>query len=327
MRKIFVVAEIVGGAIDDSAFEMAGAARRLAESAPEEASIAAVLLGSDVAEMARKLAERFDEVVVYDDPSLEAPDGGVSGAVLADLFEKEKPLAVLIAHSNNGMDLAPALAVRLGMPMLADCLTLEWKESRLSGVRTVYAGKVHARVTAQQSDAGVLATVRPGAMPMPEGESSAGTVRDGEIPADRNAGRRSVRVIAPEAGEVDLTQAEKLVAVGRGIEDEENLEIVQSLAASLGAELACSRPIVDKNWLPKSRQVGTSGVSVKPKIYLAVGISGSFQHMGGVKGRPFLVAINKDPRAPIFGTADLGIVGDLLEIVPLLEEKVRAAKG
>jgi len=115
--------------------------------------------------------------------------------------------------------------------------------------------------------------------------------------------------------------------VGRGIEEDENLEIVESLAKALGGEVACSRPVIDKGWLPKSRQIGTSGLTVKPKIYVAVGISGSFQHIGGIKGSPYIVAINKDPRAPIFGVADVGLVGDLFDIVPELEEKVRQAKA
>ncbi len=118
-----------------------------------------------------------------------------------------------------------------------------------------------------------------------------------------------------------------MLAVGRGIEEEENLEIIQSLAEALGAEVACSRPVVDKNWLPKNHQVGTSGLTVKPRIYIAAGISGSFQHMGGLKGGAFIAAINKDPAAPIFNVADVGIVGDLFDIVPLLEEKIRELKG
>ena len=117
------------------------------------------------------------------------------------------------------------------------------------------------------------------------------------------------------------------MAVGRGIGEEENLDMVRSLAEALGAELACTRPIVDKGWLPKTHQVGTSGVTVNPAVYLTVGVSGSFQHMGGVKGSPYIVAINSDPAAPIFATADVGVVGDLFDIVPLLADRIREAKG
>jgi electron transfer flavoprotein alpha subunit len=126
---------------------------------------------------------------------------------------------------------------------------------------------------------------------------------------------------------VDITQSEILVVVGRGIEEEDNLQIARDLADALGAEIACTRPVVDKGWLPKTYQIGTSGVSVRPKVYLAAGVSGSFQHMGGVKGGPYIIAINEDAAAPIFSVADVGIVGDLFDILPLLEEKIREARG
>jgi electron transfer flavoprotein alpha subunit len=157
--------------------------------------------------------------------------------------------------------------------------------------------------------------------------SVGGAVKNEALPADFAPRRRAVRTVEPEAGDVDITQAELLVAVGRGIDEEENLELVQSLADAMGAVVCASRPVVDKGWLPKSRQVGTSGLTVRPKLYLAVGISGSFQHMGGIKGAPYLVAINKDRAAPIFGVADVGIVGDLFEVVPALEEAIKNAKG
>ncbi|MBI4882357.1 MAG: electron transfer flavoprotein subunit alpha/FixB family protein [Planctomycetes bacterium] len=173
-----------------------------------------------------------------------------------------------------------------------------------------------------------MATLRPGAFPAAPAPQGAGAAIHAEaVPAALTPRRRCLGTVAPEPGAVDITQSAVLVAVGRGIEEEENLGIIHSLAEALRADVACSRPVVDKKWLPRSRQVGTSGVTVKPKVYLAIGISGSFQHMGGVKGGPFIAAINKDPAAPIFSVADVGIVGDLFELVPLLEEKVRELKG
>ncbi|MGB5303501.1 MAG: electron transfer flavoprotein subunit alpha/FixB family protein [Gemmatimonadota bacterium] len=148
------------------------------------------------------------------------------------------------------------------------------------------------------------------------------TIPEGVLPR-----RQYVETIAPDPGAVDISQAEVLVAIGRGIEDEENLEDLRSLADAMGAEVACTRPVVDRKWLEKTRQVGTSGVTVKPRVYLALGISGSFQHLGGVKGDPFIAAINTDPSAPIFGVADVGIVGDILDLIPLLEEKIRERRG
>ena len=139
--------------------------------------------------------------------------------------------------------------------------------------------------------------------------------------------RRFLEVVAAEVGDVDITKSEILVSVGRGIEDEDNLEIVFDLAEAMGADVSCSRPIVDAKWLEKARQVGTSGRTVKPKVYMALGISGSFQHIGGIKGAPFIVAINKNSRAPIFQIADVGIVDDILDFVPELTDKINEMKG
>ncbi len=128
-------------------------------------------------------------------------------------------------------------------------------------------------------------------------------------------------------GDVDITKSEILVSVGRGIEDEENLEMVNDLAETMGGDVSCSRPIVDAKWMEKSRQVGTSGQTVKPKVYLALGISGSFQHMGGIKGAPYVIAVNKNAKAPIFQQADVGVVADILEFIPMLNDKVKETKG
>jgi electron transfer flavoprotein alpha subunit len=323
MPRILVVVELVKGQLDDSAWEMASLARKLSGG---DGRTGAILLGHGVKPLAEELITRFDDVYLFDSPICELPDGGVYAALLAPLIKREKAFATLLAHTNNMIDLAPRLSVELGTPLLADCIALERENGILTGVRTVYGGKVHARVKAAPSEAGCMATIRPGAFPA-DAPEVAGTLHEESVPEMLDVKRRTVETIEPEPGAVDISQAEKLIGVGRGIEEEENLEIVQSLADDLGAEVACSRPIVDKKWLEKTRQVGTSGVSVKPKVYLAIGISGSFQHIGGIKGGPFIAAINKDPRAPIFGVADVGIVGDLFDIVPLLEEKIREAKG
>ena len=151
--------------------------------------------------------------------------------------------------------------------------------------------------------------------------SSAGTRR--AEAGDLSCGRRFLEVVEAEVGDVDITKADVLVSVGRGIEDEENIEIAEELAEAIGAVVSCSRPIVDAKWMEKSRQVGTSGQTVKPKVYMALGISGSFQHLGGLKGSPFIIAVNKNPKAPIFQVADVGVVDDILEFVPELTEKIQ----
>jgi electron transfer flavoprotein alpha subunit len=322
MAEHLVLVELVGGEIDDSAWELAQAAR-----AAGAEKVSAALLGKDVTAHAENLTKAFDAVHVFDDAQLEVLDGEVSAALLTPFVERIAPTVMFIPHTNYGMDLAPGLAAKSGRPLLTDLIAIESIEGGIQAVRTMYGGKVHARVKAVQSEKGYVLTLRPGSFPSATDAAVGGAVITEEVPAGLAPGRRFVETITPEAGDVDITQAEILVAVGRGIEEEENLEIITSLAEALGAEVACSRPVVDKKWLPKGRQVGTSGLSVKPKIYIAVGISGSFQHMGGVKGGPFIVAINKDPAAPIFGVADVGIVGDLFDIVPLLEEQITEAKG
>jgi electron transfer flavoprotein alpha subunit len=301
---------------DDSALELAAAARALGDG-----RVVAAVTGHDVD---TSFAGACDAVHVFDDERLAVPDGDLRARLFAPLVGKLAPDVVLVAHTNAGLDFAPALAGRCGATLVADCIALEPADGGLRVVRTLYGGKAHARMDVAGKP--VLATVRPGAFAASDA-TGAGEIHTEEVPADLAARRRFVETVAPEPGAVDLTQAEVLVAVGRGIEDQENIEIVEALVEALGAELACTRPVVDKGWLPKSRQVGTSGTTVKPKVYLAIGVSGSFQHMGGVKGGPFVAAINKDPAAPIFGVADVGIVGDLFDLVPLLEEKVRQRKG
>lgn len=322
MADYLVIVELVGGEIDDSAWELAQAAR---DAGGEKVN--AVLLGKDVAVHAETLTKAFDEVHVFDNEQLAVPDGQVSAALLVPFIQRTSPKLVLVPQTNSGMDLAPALAVKLGRSLLTDLIAIDSVEDGILGVRTMYGGKVHARVKAKPNDKGHVLTLRPGSFQAADAPSVGGSVQNEEVPAGLGAGRRYVETVTPDAGEVDITQAEVLIAVGRGIDEEENLEIIDSLAETLGASVACSRPVVDKKWLPKSRQVGTSGLTVKPKIYIAIGISGSFQHMGGVKGGAYIAAINKDPAAPIFSVADVGIVGDLFDIVPLLEEKIDEAKG
>ncbi len=323
MRQTFVVVERVKGKPDEMALELLTAARDLGDT-----TVSAVLMGDGVADMAIELARWFESLHVYDDPSLAQPDGDYQSRVLAPLIQREKPFATLVPHTNTGMELAPMLAVRVNAPLIADAMSLEVEGETMRAVRTMFSGKVQARVSANTSENGAIVSVRPGAFTAPDSPpEAAGTIHAERIPEGVAPRRHYVETLTPDPGAVDISQAEVLVAVGRGIEDEENLEIVSTLAEAMGAEVACTRPVVDKKWLEKSRQVGTSGVTVKPRVYLALGISGSFQHLGGIKGDPFIAAINKDPGAPIFGVAHVGIVGDILDLIPLLEEKIRQRRG
>jgi electron transfer flavoprotein alpha subunit len=313
--------------LTDGAAELAAAA----QSFGEVQTTAAIFGGSE--ETHQSVAALFDKLLCFPPSANDCFDAEYMQACVLPIIQEQQPDLVLLHHSNNGLDLAPLLAAKADRPMLADCLSLEAREQGLGAIRTVYGGKVHARIAAEESANGYLATIRPGAFAAAASQNEAsanqraGVIESASAPADYQARRHCKATLTPDAGAVDITQSETLVAVGRGIEEEENLEVVEALADALGAELACTRPIVDNKWMEKSRQIGTSGLTVKPKVYITVGVSGSFQHLGGVKGAPFMVAINQDPAAPIFATADVGLVGDLFDLVPLLEEKVRERKG
>jgi electron transfer flavoprotein alpha subunit len=229
----------------------------------------------------------------------------------------------LIGQTSWGLDLAPGLAVKTGWPLATDCLDILWADSRPQALRQMYAGKVFCRVSFPEA-AGYLATVRPGAFPADQAETLQAEVVAGTVPAELpEPGKQFLEFIESEAGEVDIAQAEFLVSVGRGIGEEENLARVKELAKALGAALSCSRPVVDKKWLPKYHQVGTSGKSVKPKVYLALGISGAFQHLAGIAGAGTVIAVNKDPKAPIFRAAQYGVAEDMFRIIPALMEKLK----
>jgi electron transfer flavoprotein alpha subunit len=196
----------------------------------------------------------------------------------------------------------------------------------LSIIRQLYGGKVNAKVSFTKQGPYMI-TVRSGAFPVSEKDSLQGEIVP--IPSaltDEGLAKRFLQYVESAVGEVDITQADILVSVGRGIKEAENIPLVKELADALGATLSCSRPVVDKKWLPKERQVGTSGKTVKPKVYIAIGISGAFQHIAGIKGAGTVIAINKDPKAPIFNVAQYGIVGDLFKIVPILKKQVKVLR-
>jgi electron transfer flavoprotein alpha subunit len=223
------------------------------------------------------------------------------------------------------MDLAPGLSIKLDSPFVADAVDFEGLDGdTLKVVRQEYGGAVSTHVSCDISGGAVI-NVRPGVFQADESKAAGGSVVDKSGDAgDMTAGRRYLEVVEAEVGDVDITKEDVLVSIGRGIEDEDNIEIADDLAEAMGAVVSCSRPIVDAKWLEKSRQVGTSGQTVKPKVYLACGISGSFQHLGGLKGNPFVVAINKNPKAPIFQVADVGVEADILDFLPELTDAINA---
>ena len=311
------------GVADDSAIELITAARKIFPDAPVTAIVTGS--GADLDTVCQTIAKTYPEVWKIEHSDLAYPNAElIRGALVKAL----PPQAVLLLpHDTFGMDLGPGLSVKLDSAYVADVVDFEgFDGDQLKIVRQEYSGMVSTHVRCDIS-AGAVIACRPGSFAPDESGAASGQVVDksGDI-GDLAAKRRFIEVVEAEVGEVDITKSEVLVSVGRGIEDQDNIELVEELAKAMGADMSCSRPIVDAKWLEKSRQVGTSGQTVKPKVYVALGISGSFQHLGGIKGSPFIVAVNKNPKAPIFQVADVGVVEDILEFMPELADKIKESK-
>ena len=313
---IFVLAEHRQGELRDVTFEMLGKGQELA--AALDAPLAAVLLGHGIEDFATELAKHANQVLVVEDEQLEHFNSAAYQQVLAHLITERKPGLVLMGQSAQGMDLAPSLATQLDLPLATDCVGLEVEDGQLLAVREMYGGKVSARIAFRQADT-YMATARQAAFPFEEGEPLGGEVIAVDSPLTEEIKlRKFIEYVEAAVGDVDITQADVVVAVGRGIKEGDNMALVEKLAGALGGVVAGSRPVVDAGWLPPDRQVGQSGKTVKPKLYLAVGVSGASQHVVGMKASSTIVAINKDPDAPIFKVAHYGIVDDLFKVVPAL---------
>jgi len=302
-----------------------------AEKLNTDASVTAVIAGSgaELDGMCNDVASSFSEVWKIDNEALAYINAEVIRPMLTRILPKEG--IVLIPHEHFGMDMAPGLSVKLDAVYLPDAVDFEdIEDGKLKAVREEYGGQVSTHVLCDISQGAVI-TIRPGSFKADESKSANGNIVDKTAEAMEGGlsegVRRFLEIVEAEVGDVDITKSDILVSVGRGIEDEDNLEMIFDLAKAMGADVSCSRPIVDAKWLEKSRQVGTSGKIVKPKVYMALGISGSFQHLGGLKGAPFVVAVNKNPKAPIFQAADVGVVDDILDFIPDLTDRINEIKG
>jgi len=319
MAQIFAYITHKEGVADDSALELAAAAKKIDAGAAVTAVITGA--GASLDTVCTDMAASFGEVWKVDNEALAYPNAEVVRKLLAGLLPADA--VVLLPHDTFGMDLGPGLSIKLDSAFVADVVDIEGTDgTALKIVRQEFGGVVSTHVDCDAA-AGVVLNIRPGAIAADESKAAGGQVVDKSGDAgDLTTARTYLEVVEAETGDVDITKEDVLVSIGRGIEDEENIEIAQELAEAMGAVVSCSRPIVDAKWLEKSRQVGTSGQTVKPKVYIAAGISGSFQHMGGLKGNPFIVAINKNPKAPIFQLADVGIEADILDFLPELTEAI-----
>ena len=322
MAQIFAYIVHKNGVADDTALELLAAAKKIDAAAPVTAIVTGS--GAELDALAGELAKAYDGVWKFSNAALAYPNAEAVRPLLVAALPAGA--IVLAAHDTFGMDLAPGLSIKLDAAFVPDVVEIEGLEgATLKLVRQEFGGQVSTHVSADISKGAVL-TPRAGCFAAVEAAVSGNVVdKSGEI-GDLAPKRRFIEVVAAEVGDVDITKEDVLVSIGRGIEEEDNIEIANELADAMGAVVSCSRPIVDAKWLEKSRQVGTSGQTVKPKVYMACGISGSFQHLGGIKGNPFIVAINKNAKAPIFQVADVGIVADILEFMPALTEAIQEAK-
>lgn len=321
--QIFVYIEHNSGVADDSTLEMISLAKKI----DPQAQVTAIVCGSDgdLDKVCQEVAKTYSQVWKVDNADVAYPNAEIIRGLLLNILPADS--ICLVPHDTFGMDLAPGLSIKLDSSYVSDVIDVEGQEdSELNVVRQEFSGQVHTHVLCDISKGAVI-TVRPGVFQPDESKSASGEIVDKSSEAGSvEPKRKFLEIVEAEVGEVDITKEDILISIGRGIEDEENIEIAYELAEVMGGVVSCSRPVVDAKWMEKGRQVGTSGKTVKPKVYLAMGISGSFQHMGGVKGNPFIVAVNKNPKAPIFQVADVGVVEDLLEFAPKLTETIKEMK-
>jgi electron transfer flavoprotein alpha subunit len=324
---ILVIAEQREGKLNRTTWETVVAAQQLAGIAGGDGMIAVLVPGASVGSVAAELAAaQVKEIVTVEHAALEpyTPDGFT--AALQDAITQLAPSHVLLPHTYQTRDFAPKLAARLDRALLTDVTGIKSVGAEAAFTRPMFQGKLTADVV-PQGPAPHFVTFQIGAYRVDQVAkgAAAAPVRALSVTVDASAIREKPEPPFQQAKQaVDLSQAERIVSVGRGIKEQANIAIAQKLADALGAEIAASRPICDAGWLPMERQVGSSGQTVAPKLYLALGISGAIQHLVGMKGSSTVVAINKDPDAPIFEIADYGIVGDLFEIVPAIIEAVKA---
>ncbi len=316
---VFIVTEHLGGSLDDVTFELLGKGRDLATSTGGQ--LVAVLMGSGAEGLAAELGAA-DRVLYVDHPALADFNPATHGAALAAVVGERSPQIVLVGNTSMGMDLAAALSVDADLPLIAYATGVEHGADGLTVTSQLYAGKMH--VESRPTGGRCIISVMAGSFDGSAGRGGGSPeVESYAAPASIESSRvRFVRLMEPEAGDVDITQSDILVSIGRGIQSEDNIPMAQELADALGGAVSASRPIIDNKWLPKTRQVGKSGVKVKPRLYLALGISGAPEHWEGMKDSQLIIAVNTDPNAPIFDFAHYGVTEDIFEVMPALTARV-----
>ncbi len=315
MSDILIVTEHRRGEIRPVSYELIGCGADLASKTGGDLHVA--VISGEVDEMAAAF-NRDGVDVIHTVADGDEFNHDIYRQAIAHLVEDVDPRFVITPQSVNGMDYAPAVATDMGVPLVTDAVGISLDGEQLTVTREMYGSKVETTVAVAGERA--VITIRAGEWPPIESGGSA-EIEVVDIDIDESAIGSTVTGFAEmAAGDVDISEADILVSIGRGIDEEENLDIVHELANTLGATVSASRPIVDAGWLPKNRQVGQSGKTVSPDVYIAIGISGAVQHVAGMKGAKTIIAINNDSNAPIFDIADYGIVDDLFDVVPALTE-------
>lgn len=321
VANVLAVAEHREGKVLGTTYELVAKGKELAAKSGGTFRIA--FLGHDVAKLAEEVAGRGFEVLLADHEALAAFTAGGYVQALGVLREKADPKVVLMSHTSQGFDLAPRLAAHWEAPVVGNCVDIALEGDTLVASRRILNDKM-AMDLEVSSDRPYLVTLRPGSVkPAAPAEGGSVTKVDVSVDAAKN-GRTFVSFEKPEVQDIDIATSDIVVSVGRGIQKKENLPLVENLAKALGGVVGASRPLTDMEWLPKTRQVGQSGKSVRPKLYIACGISGAMQHISGMKDAGLIVAINTDPSAPIFEVAHYGVVANVLEFIPAL---LKALKG
>ena len=323
MSAVLVVCEVRDGKLRKPSREALSAGKKLAGQTGGE--LVAVALGSAAASLAEE-AGKFGaaKLVVVSDAALDIYATEPYTAALAKVISEVSPAIVLLSGSSDGRDLAPRIAARLEAGVASDVIALEWVDGKLRARRPVYSGRAFATVEVEGSPA--FATCRPNAFPVEESGQGAATV----VEVSWDGGESKARVVetkTPEAGELTIAEADIIVSGGRGLKEAANFSYIRDLAHAIGGAVGASRATVDAGWIDHQNQVGQTGRVVGPNLYIAAGISGAIQHLAGMSSSKHIVAINKDPDAPIFRIADLGVVGDLFTILPALTEEVKKAKA
>ena len=322
-QGVMTIAEQRDGDFRKISFEIVSEGRRLADSLGQD--VTTLLLGSNIKDKASEFGHYgADKVLVADDPRLETYTTDAYVSVIAEVVKANDPAILLLGASVQGKDLSARLSARLGVGMAQDCTVFALEDGNLTATRPIYAGKAYAKVTFSDSWP-QMATARPNVMTLNEPDTSkSAEIIDVAVNLDDSTLKtKVVDTLKDESGKVDLTEADKIVSGGRGMKGPENYNILEELADVLGATVGASRSAVDAGWRPHTDQVGQTGKVVSPNLYIACGISGAIQHLAGMSTSKFIVAINKDPDAPIFQKADYGVVDDLFKIVPPLTEEIK----